>query len=100
MIPNETINDCLVENIFSSEIKGWIQPSITKSRLVGLNSTLINGIYAETPSVNSMLIKESENLWFFSQGWQKLETEADKDIENGLFKSFNSMDDFITDLEN
>lgn len=100
MMSNETTNDCLVENCFSSGDEGWIQPSITESRLVVFNSTLINGIYAETPSLNNMLIRELDNFWFFSQDWQKLEAEADKDIESGCFKSFNNMDDFITDLDN
>lgn len=42
---------------------------------------------------------DTTQLWFFSKEWQKLEDEADQDILNGKYKSFDNMDDFLNELD-
>ena len=100
MILNSTTNDCIKEDIFSSgDQPGWIQPSISQFNLPFSYETIIKGIYAFTKIEKNIVLGESDRSWFFSHGWQELEIEADIDIENGDFKSFTNMDDFIADLE-
>jgi hypothetical protein len=37
--------------------------------------------------------------WFWTLGWQAMEQEADEDIASGHYDRFDTMDDFIEDLE-
>jgi hypothetical protein len=101
MIPNNITNNNLVEIFTSSgEKKGWIQPPINQSYIPVLNVTIINDIYAATPDDKIVVLTESSDPWFWTQGWQQLEEEADKDIAEGRFTSHKNMEDFIADLDN
>jgi hypothetical protein len=101
MIPNNITNDNLVD-IFTSSggKKGWIQPSISHSFIPISNVTIINDIYAATPDDKIVVLIESNDPWYWTQGWQDLEAEADKDISEGRFSTHKNMDDFIADLDN
>ena len=101
MIPNNITNNNLVDIFTSSEDKkGWIQPSISQSYIPITNIKIINDIYAATPDEKIVVLIESDEPWFWTQGWQKLEAEADKDIAEGRYTSHKNMDDFIADLDN
>ena len=41
----------------------------------------------------------AEQRWFWTERWQKMEREADKDIVAGRVDRFNSAEDFIADLD-
>lgn len=55
---------------------------------------LLPGVVSSTDGVSV------EHLWFWSDGWQSLEAEADADIEEGRYENFDNMDDFIAALDN
>jgi hypothetical protein len=40
-----------------------------------------------------------DQAWFWSKRWQKMEREAERDIEQGRVKRFDSSEDFLADLE-
>ncbi len=40
-----------------------------------------------------------DQAWFWTEGWQKMEREADEDLKAGRYDEFESMDDFISDLK-
>ncbi len=40
-----------------------------------------------------------DQAWFWSEEWQAGEREAEADIAAGRVKTFDSMDDLLTDLE-
>lgn len=42
---------------------------------------------------------EKDQAWFWTEGWQKGEREADEDIKAGRVKRFNNVNDLIADLE-
>ena len=41
----------------------------------------------------------SGQKWFWSKEWQKMEREAEEDIQKGRIKSFKKMDDFVRELK-
>lgn len=40
-----------------------------------------------------------DQAWFWSKRWQKMEREAERDIEQGKIKRFDSADDFVAELD-
>ena len=40
-----------------------------------------------------------DQAWFWSKRWQKMEREAERDIEQGKVKQFKTAEDFLADLE-
>ena len=44
-------------------------------------------------------IIDKRDAWFWSSDWQKAEAEAQKDIESGNTKEFDSVDDLLADLK-
>lgn len=40
-----------------------------------------------------------DQLWFWTEEWQALEAEADKDFAQGRYTSHADMDDFIASLD-
>jgi AbrB family looped-hinge helix DNA binding protein len=53
-----------------------------------------NGVITVTPLVQ---VPDSER-WFWTEEWQKGETEANEDIKAGRMKSFDNVDDLIAEL--
>ena len=49
--------------------------------------------------VRGVLPVPADQQWFWSERWQKMEREADADIEAGRTSSFESVDDFLADLD-
>lgn len=43
-------------------------------------------------------IVDKTDAWFWTSDWQKAEAEAQKDIDSGKVKEFDSADDLIEDL--
>jgi AbrB family looped-hinge helix DNA binding protein len=41
-----------------------------------------------------------DQAWFWSKEWQQGEKQAEKDIENGKLKKFNSPQELFEDLDN
>ena len=41
----------------------------------------------------------ADQVWFWSQRWQRMEREADDDIASGRVASFDDVDDFLADLD-
>lgn len=41
----------------------------------------------------------AEQKWFWSDRWQRMEHEAEEDIAAGRVERFDSMDDFLSDLD-
>jgi hypothetical protein len=41
-----------------------------------------------------------DQAWFWSKEWQQGEKQAEKDIENGKMKKFNSSQELFEDLDN
>lgn len=39
-----------------------------------------------------------DQSWFWTDAWQKKEKEADEDLREGRYRTFETMDDFITFL--
>lgn len=46
-----------------------------------------------------MKLVPAEQVWFWSEEWQKGEKEADKDIAEGRVKSFDNVEDLLEDLD-
>ena len=42
---------------------------------------------------------DKDQAWFWTERWQKLEEEAERDIREGKIKSFNSVEDLIDEME-
>lgn len=42
---------------------------------------------------------DKEQAWFWTERWQKLETEAEKDIQKGRVKTFNSVEELFDEIE-
>ncbi len=58
-------------------------------------------IYAEVgPNNIKYFVRpiDKGQMWYWSQKWQEMEQEADKDFETGKTEEFNNMDDFINSL--
>ncbi len=45
------------------------------------------------------IIEEGNQEWYFSEGWQIAEKEAENEFKKGQFKTFNNMKDLIKDLK-
>lgn len=43
---------------------------------------------------------EKDQSWFWTREWQQAETEAQKDLDEGNFASFHSVEDLFNDLDN
>jgi len=41
----------------------------------------------------------ADQVWFWSERWQRMEREADDDIANGRVGEFDDVDDFLADLD-
>lgn len=41
----------------------------------------------------------ADQVWFWSERWQRMEREADEDIAAGRTKTFDSAEDFLADLD-
>lgn len=41
-----------------------------------------------------------EQAWFWSPEWQRKEIEAEKDLRNGQYEDFESVEDLLKDLHN
>lgn len=41
----------------------------------------------------------SDQAWFWTERWQRMEREADEDIDKGRVASFQSAEDFLHDLD-
>jgi len=42
---------------------------------------------------------DKEQAWFWTERWQKLETEAERDIQKGRVKTFNSVEELFDEIE-
>jgi len=42
---------------------------------------------------------EKNQDWFWTEQWQKLEVEAEKDIQEGRVKTFNSVEELFDEIE-
>lgn len=42
---------------------------------------------------------DKDQAWFWTERWQKLEAEAEKDIRGGRVKSFNSVEELFDEIE-
>jgi AbrB family looped-hinge helix DNA binding protein len=42
---------------------------------------------------------DKDQVWFWSERWQKLEAEAEKDIRKGRVKAFNSVEELFDEIE-
>jgi antitoxin MazE len=52
------------------------------------------GVYEMSATVSV----PAEDAWFWSERWQRMEREAQADIDAGRIKSFATVDDFVADL--
>jgi AbrB family looped-hinge helix DNA binding protein len=43
---------------------------------------------------------DKDQAWFWTERWQKLEGEAEADIQKGRIKSFDSVEDLFDEIEN
>lgn len=41
----------------------------------------------------------ADQVWFWSERWQRMEREADDDIANGRVAEFDDVDDLLADLD-
>jgi len=48
--------------------------------------------------VPQRIIDKDQN-WFWTERWQKLETEAEKDIRKGRVKTFDSVEELFDEME-
>ena len=42
---------------------------------------------------------DSEQAWFWTERWQKLESKAESDLKEGRVKSFNSVEELFNEIE-
>jgi AbrB family looped-hinge helix DNA binding protein len=42
---------------------------------------------------------DKEQTWFWAEGWQAAEREAEEDLRAGRVETFDTLDDLITDLD-
>ena len=42
---------------------------------------------------------DKDQTWFWTERWQKLEAEADADIQKGKIKSFDSVEELFDEIE-
>jgi len=50
--------------------------------------------------IKPVVIIPKAQAWFWSKEWQQGESQAEKDIENGQVKRFNSTQELFEDLDN
>ena len=41
----------------------------------------------------------SDQAWFWTSEWQAMEREADEDLDAGRYEDYETLDDFIEDLD-
>jgi hypothetical protein len=44
-------------------------------------------------------VMNPDQAWFWTRKWQRMEREAEADLAAGRYRDFESMDDFLADLE-
>ena len=50
-------------------------------------------------NINGLSIKQSENdSWFWTESWQRQESEADQDLLLGNYDDYDTIDEFIASL--
>jgi len=42
---------------------------------------------------------DKDQIWFWTERWQKLEAEAEKDIRKGRVKTFNTVEELFDEIE-
>jgi len=42
---------------------------------------------------------DKDQIWFWTERWQKMEAEAEKDIQKGRVKTFNSVEELFDEIE-
>ena len=60
-----------------------------------LDCEVRDGLIVLTPKK----LVDKRDAWFWSPDWQKTETEAQKDIESGKVREFESVDDLLEHLK-
>ena len=56
--------------------------------------------YAIHPKTGETVEIDPDQAYFWTEEWQKGEREADEDIAAGRVKTFDTMEDFLADLDN
>ncbi|MBI4185885.1 MAG: hypothetical protein HY530_00060 [Chloroflexi bacterium] len=49
-------------------------------------------------NISENIDEDFSQTYFWTDEWQQMESESDEDIRTGRIKSFNSVDDLITEL--
>lgn len=51
------------------------------------------------PKLNKPDVIPSDQAWFWSDDWQAMEHEANEDIRAGRYKTFDTVEELLTDLQ-
>ena len=54
--------------------------------------------YALEPGTGAVIEIDPDQAYFYTEAWQAKEREADEDIAAGRFKTFDTMEAFLADL--
>jgi AbrB family looped-hinge helix DNA binding protein len=57
----------------------------------------ING--KDTITIHIKDLVDEDDSWYWSEGWQQMEREADEDIKAGRIKTFENIQDLIRELK-
>jgi AbrB family looped-hinge helix DNA binding protein len=57
----------------------------------------ING--KDTITLHLKDLVDEDDSWYWSEGWQQMEREADEDIKAGRIKTFENIQDLIRELK-
>ncbi|MDH5467421.1 MAG: AbrB/MazE/SpoVT family DNA-binding domain-containing protein [Candidatus Aminicenantes bacterium] len=72
---------------------------IRKSLDLKKGSIVLVKIVDNTVVLVPQRIIDKDQNWFWTERWQKLEAEAEKDIRNGRVKTFNSVEELFDEME-
>jgi len=87
-----------------TQIREKSQITIPKDLIKKLNLKIGDSIDIDIENdriiIKPVVIIPKAQAWFWSKEWQQGENEAEKNIENGKVKRFNSAQELFEDLDN
>ena len=90
-----------MEELISVRKKGQVTLPLSMRKKLGIadGSIVLSKIIDDAIVLIPQETIDRDQAWFWKEGWQKLEAEAERDIAEGRTKTFNSVEDLFHEIE-